>query len=299
VSDSSIGIKVADGSYYPILEHGYTGTKKLTVTTAKDNQDRVQIDLYHGSAPETAPARFIGSLTIENIPPATQGEPEIELTIGIDGEGQLSAQASDISTGESQSFSTSLAGLSTDDELPDLDFPDAEFPEAGMASEEKSEPPGFEEPPLTGETYPVGAADRREETLRRKGPNIFLLVLFVILGVLLVAAVAYFLYRSIQGPHIPPLATSGTTATAPATPAAPKPPVAATTPEPAGAKPPATPAADSRPAVTYRIKKGDTLWDISAAYYRTPWLYPKLAKANSITNPDLIFAGTRITIPEN
>ncbi|HYW83374.1 MAG TPA: LysM peptidoglycan-binding domain-containing protein, partial [Spirochaetia bacterium] len=34
-------------------------------------------------------------------------------------------------------------------------------------------------------------------------------------------------------------------------------------------------------------------------YYRNPWLYPKLAKANSIRNPDLIFAGTRIKIPEN
>jgi nucleoid-associated protein YgaU len=52
-------------------------------------------------------------------------------------------------------------------------------------------------------------------------------------------------------------------------------------------------------SVTYRIKKGDTLWDISATYYRNPWLYPRLAKANSIPNPDLIFAGTRITIPPN
>jgi LysM repeat protein len=294
VSDSSIGIKVADGSYYPILEHGYTGTKKLTVTTAKDNQDKVQIDLYSGSAPAKAPTRYIGTLVIENIPPATQGEPEIELTIGLDQEGQLSAQASDSSTGESQSFSTTLADLSTEEELPGSEFPDAEFPEAEIPGEEKPETLSFEEPPLTGETYPVGEADRREERVHRRGPNIFLLVLFVILGVLLVAAVAYFVYRSIQGPRIPPLTVSGTAAVAPATPATPKPPAAAVTPEPASAKP-AAPAAD----VTYRIKKGDTLWDISATYYRTPWLYPKLAKANSIKNPDLIFAGTRITIPEN
>ena len=50
---------------------------------------------------------------------------------------------------------------------------------------------------------------------------------------------------------------------------------------------------------SYTVVKGDTLWDISATYYRNPWLYPKLAAANSIKNPDLIFAGTRITIPEN
>ena len=148
MSDSSIGIKVADGSYYPILEHGYTGTKKLTVTTAKDNQDKVQIDLYSGSAPAKAPTRYIGTLVIENIPPATQGEPEIELTIGLDQEGQLSAQASDSSTGESQSFSTTFADLSTEEELPGSEFPDAEFPEAEIPGEEKPETLSFEEPPL-------------------------------------------------------------------------------------------------------------------------------------------------------
>jgi nucleoid-associated protein YgaU len=193
-----------------------------------------------------------------------------------------------------------LADLSAQEELPESEFPDAEFPEAEVLGEEKPETLSFEEPPLTGETYPVGEVDRREERVHRKGPNIFLLVLFVILGVLLVAAVAYFVYRSIQGPRIPPLTVSGTAAAAPAAPAAPKPPVAAVTPEPASAKP-AEPAPAAAPAadVSYRIKKGDTLWDISATYYRTPWLYPKLAKANSIKNPDLIFAGTRITIPEN
>jgi hypothetical protein len=294
VSDSSIGIKIADGSYYPILEHGYTGTKKLTVTTAKDNQDKVQIDLYSGAAPSQAPARYIGTLVIENIPPATKGEPEIELMIGVDGEGQLSAEASDSSTGESQRFSTSVAGFSSEPEFSAVEFPEAE----------KSDTISFEEPPLTGEAYPVGEADRREGRLRRTGPNIFLLVLFVVLGVLLVAAVAYFVYRSIQGPRIPPLTASGTAATAPAQPAAPKPAAAVPAPEPVSPKPaPAAPAAaaatDTRPEVTYRIKKGDTLWDISATYYRNPWLYPRLAKANDIKNPDLIFAGTRITIPEN
>jgi len=33
------------------------------------------------------------------------------------------------------------------------------------------------------------------------------------------------------------------------------------------------------------------------AYYRNPWLYPKIAAANSIKNPDLIISGTTIWIP--
>lgn len=59
------------------------------------------------------------------------------------------------------------------------------------------------------------------------------------------------------------------------------------------------PAAPAATGITYRIKKGDTLWDISSTYYRNPWLFPRLAKANSIKNPDLIFAGTKIFIPED
>jgi nucleoid-associated protein YgaU len=290
VSDSSIGIKQADGTYYPILEPGYTGTKKLTVTTAKDNQQKVQIDLFRGTAPaRTAdtpsaaqlPTHFIGSLVIENISPATKGEPEIELVVGVDDDGQLSATASDSRTGESQNFSTSLNDLPEEGEFTEAEFPEAERPSGA----------GFEEAPLTGEAYPD--EERHEARQRRKGPNVGLLVLFVILGLLLVAAAALFIYSKVtKGPLIPSLFSSPAV-TAPAQPAQP----AAQPAQPAAQ--PAQPAAQPAQPVTYRIKKGDTLWDISATYYRNPWLYPKLAKANSIKNPDLIFAGTRITIPEN
>lgn len=50
--------------------------------------------------------------------------------------------------------------------------------------------------------------------------------------------------------------------------------------------------------ITYKIKWGDTLWDISAAYYKNPWRYKKIAKYNGIKNPNHIVAGTYIKIPE-
>ncbi len=206
MGDSTIGIKVADGSYYPVLEHGFTGTKKLTLTTAKNNQGKVQIDLYRGNGTTLSEAHYIGSLIIENIPPASKGEPEIELLLGIDDNGQLSARASDSRTGETQDFSTTIATLSAEDTYEEPEF------------EVEDTPPGrtdFEERPLTGESYPVTEEDRRRERVHAKGPNILLLVLFVIFGVLLVAAIAYFVYRSIPGPHVPPLGTTGA-ATAPA-----------------------------------------------------------------------------------
>jgi len=84
----------------------------------------------------------------------------------------------------------------------------------------------------------------------------------------------------------------------PATPApAPVEAKPAATPAPAPTAPkPATPAAKT-PGVNYKIRWGDTLWDLAYAYYRNPWLYPKIAAANSIKNPDLIISGTTIWIP--
>jgi nucleoid-associated protein YgaU len=143
-------------------------------------------------------------------------------------------------------------------------------------------------------------------------------ILLVVLALALVAALGYVVYRLIWGPPItsfsslfcPPTVES---TAAPVEPSAPSSPAAT---EPAA---PAAPAADAAttttgnqsaaassssttttPAagVTYRIRRGDTLWDLSSTYYRNPWLYPVIASANGIKNPDLIIAGARIFIPE-
>ncbi|RBW44006.1 peptidoglycan-binding protein [Psychromonas sp. B3M02] len=43
---------------------------------------------------------------------------------------------------------------------------------------------------------------------------------------------------------------------------------------------------------TYIVKKGDTLWDISALFLNSPWLWPRLWENNSqIANPHLIYPG--------
>jgi hypothetical protein len=67
-------------------------------------------------------------------------------------------------------------------------------------------------------------------------------------------------------------------------------------PEDAAAAAPA-PAAEE-PAPPYIIKQGDTLWDISNTFFKDPFLWPFIWKANpAITNPDLIFTGNKLIIP--
>lgn len=76
--------------------------------------------------------------------------------------------------------------------------------------------------------------------------------------------------------------------------------------EPAAAPAPVSPAAaveETPPASAtigeYAIKQGDTLWDIANAFYKDPFLWPFIWKANpSIANPDLIYAGATLTIPD-
>ncbi|MBD1573910.1 LysM peptidoglycan-binding domain-containing protein [Vibrio sp. S17_S38] len=48
---------------------------------------------------------------------------------------------------------------------------------------------------------------------------------------------------------------------------------------------------------TYTVKKGDTLWDISALFLDSPWLWPRLWQVNpDINNPHLIYPGDKLTL---
>ncbi len=62
--------------------------------------------------------------------------------------------------------------------------------------------------------------------------------------------------------------------------------------------------ADSKPLAvkadapqTYVVVKGDTLWDISAMYLDSPWLWPRLWQINpEIDNPHLIYPGDKLSL---
>jgi LysM repeat protein len=56
-------------------------------------------------------------------------------------------------------------------------------------------------------------------------------------------------------------------------------------------------AVNSSAPLTYTVKRGDTLWGISAMYLRDPWLWPEIWHVNpSVTNPHLIFPGDQLTL---
>ena len=52
-------------------------------------------------------------------------------------------------------------------------------------------------------------------------------------------------------------------------------------------------AAEKPKDITYKIKWGDTLWDIADTYYKNPWRYKYIARRNGIKNPDYIIEANK------
>lgn len=48
---------------------------------------------------------------------------------------------------------------------------------------------------------------------------------------------------------------------------------------------------------SYKVQKGDYLWDIAIRKYGDGYKWPEIAKVNNIPNPDLIYANTILKLP--
>lgn len=63
-----------------------------------------------------------------------------------------------------------------------------------------------------------------------------------------------------------------------------------------GSKPTPTPS-DAITTKTYTVQKGDSLWNIAIRAYADGYQWTKIAQANNLANPDLIFSGNVLQIP--
>ena len=318
---NKIGLKLADGEFYPVLEDGRASRKRLVVTTVQDGQPSVQIDLYRGEGKTVAGASYIGSLVVEGIPSMLKGEPDIRMDLGLAEDGTLTAFAQEASTGASQSLKVSLEALSEEEkyEIPDFEF-----------SKEANEKADFSDADFEGtDSLPSEAdsaqllsdvrTDAETEKEKEKPKGKTLRIVLIVLGILILALLIGFLVWEFALPAFAAKPESSPVVTAQSAPApavakieppAPAPEAAqapvqaaepAPAPEPAKVAPaPEAPKKDitfRKPGVTHKIKWGDTLWDLSYSYYRDPWVFMRIAKINKIKNPDLIICGHKLWIP--
>ena len=447
----TIGIKLADGSFYPVLEDNTPSEKKLELTTAHNNQTKVMVDLYRSATCSMDDAEYVDSLQIENLVARPNGEADIKFTISLDEDNQLSAKIVDSETGNESNTTITLVSrtleerlvtdeygindsnsnkasavaagavaaggllaaaaamrekvkdeteveeepvvenvddgvpfgdetlveevaveesvsneeISADETIIDETFADEALADDTITEDNSGLPDmDFDIPDDTTETETPEMPDdffntddldnteERQETMKdptfdsvspaagglnfdglydeetergtpaengadevkkkTKVPVIICIIcaIICIIATLLILFIIPSKYNLITKKH----AKEAGTTVAIEEPAPEAEPILEPEPEPVVPEakedeiiiiekaeevvPAQPPVAEEKPKnITYKIKWGDTLWDIADTYYKNPWKYKYIARYNGIKNPDYIISGTKIVIP--
>jgi molecular chaperone DnaK len=118
VTPLSLGIETLGGVFTKVIERNTTipSRKSQTFSTAADNQPGVEIHVLQGERQFSRDSKTIGKFTLDDIPPAPRGVPQIEVSFDIDANGILHVSAKDLGTGKEQKITiTASSGLSKDE----------------------------------------------------------------------------------------------------------------------------------------------------------------------------------------
>jgi molecular chaperone DnaK len=114
VTPLSLGIETLGGVMTKLIERNTTIPKRESqiFSTAADNQPSVEIHVLQGEREMARDNRTLGRFTLEGIPPAPRGVPQIEVTFDIDANGIVSVKAKDLGTNKEQSITiTGASGI--------------------------------------------------------------------------------------------------------------------------------------------------------------------------------------------
>ena len=119
VTPLSLGIETLGGVFTPLIERNTTiPTKKSQVfSTAEDGQTAVTIKVYQGERKMAADNKLLGQFSLEGIPSAPRGMPQIEVTFDIDANGIVHVSAKDKASGKEQAIKIQSSGGLSDDEI--------------------------------------------------------------------------------------------------------------------------------------------------------------------------------------
>jgi len=115
VTPLTLSVETLGGVATPLIEHNTTvPTRKSQIfSTASDSQSQVEINVLQGERPMAGDNKSLGRFTLDGIPPAQRGIPQIEVTFDIDANGIIKVTALDKATSRSQHITiTASSGLS-------------------------------------------------------------------------------------------------------------------------------------------------------------------------------------------
>jgi molecular chaperone DnaK len=115
VTPLTLSVETYGGISTPLIERNTTiPTRKSQVfSTASDGQTQVEVHVLQGERPMAADNKSLGKFTLDGIPSAPRGIPQIEVTFDIDANGIINVTALDKATNRSQHITiTASSGLS-------------------------------------------------------------------------------------------------------------------------------------------------------------------------------------------
>ncbi len=118
VTPLTLGVETLGGVTTPLITRNTTvpTSKSEVFSTAGDNQTQVQIHILQGERPMARDNKSLGTFTLDGVPPAPRGVPQIEVTFDLDANGILTVTAKDKATGKTQSITISgSTGLSKEE----------------------------------------------------------------------------------------------------------------------------------------------------------------------------------------
>ena len=135
VTPLTLSIETLGGVATGLIERNTTvPTRKSQVfSTASDDQAEVEIHVVQGERPMAADNKSLGRFTLEGIPPAPRGIPQVEVTFDIDADGILKVSALDKATGNTQAITIHASSGLSDNEVKRMKGEAEEFAEHDRA----------------------------------------------------------------------------------------------------------------------------------------------------------------------
>lgn len=118
VTPLTLGVETLGGVTTPLIQRNTTipTSKSETFSTAADSQTSVEVHVLQGERPMARDNKSLGHFTLDGIPPAPRGVPQVEVAFDIDANGILTVTAKEKTTGKTANIKiTGSTGLSKDE----------------------------------------------------------------------------------------------------------------------------------------------------------------------------------------
>ena len=122
VTPLSLGIETMGGVMTKLIDKNTTipTNASQVFSTAEDNQTAVTVHVLQGEREMATGNKSLGRFDLSNIPPASRGVPQIEVSFDIDANGILNVSAKDKATGKEQSIIIKASSGLSDEEIDNM-----------------------------------------------------------------------------------------------------------------------------------------------------------------------------------